>query len=88
MGAHAWFSLPRPANGSDPYITGFMDMVAGTLAPGLHAYVEYGIRGPGWISTHLPQALLPIEAIARASWAAAGRPAANLHVVAGISSGT
>ncbi|PNH02889.1 Tenascin-X [Tetrabaena socialis] len=81
VGASLWLSLPRAANGSDSYITGVVSYLAANLQPNATLTIEYGTDGPGWITSHLPTSTQLIGSVARAAWAAAGRPAAQLRVI-------
>ncbi|GIL67805.1 hypothetical protein Vafri_21080 [Volvox africanus] len=80
MGANMWISLPRAANESDPYIYGMVSYIAGNLSSNLTLTVEYGIDGPGWISSHLSSSTRLISAVARKAWADAGRPRSQLRM--------
>ncbi len=81
VGASMWISLPRAANESDPYIYSMVSYIAANLSSGLSLTVEYGIDGPGWISSHVSNATRLISAVARKAWADAGRPRTQLRVV-------
>ncbi|GIL67802.1 hypothetical protein Vafri_21078 [Volvox africanus] len=81
IGANMWISLPRAANESDPYIYGIVSYIAGNLSSNLTLTVEYGIDGPGWISSHLSNSTRLISVVARKAWADAGRPRGQLRVV-------
>ncbi|GLC60709.1 hypothetical protein PLESTB_001660900 [Pleodorina starrii] len=81
VGANMWISLPRAAHESDPYIYNMVSYIAANLSSSLSLTVEYGIDGPGWLSSHLPNQTRLLSVVARRAWADGGRPRSQLRVV-------